>query len=68
MSIRHELAKIIGGKQPEPLTKIKGGGSDDQTFPRIGWHDKTDRRTKIAKWLVRPYTHHQRRGKDGTTK
>ena len=51
MSIRHELAKIIAGKQPEPLTKIKGGGSDDQTFPRIGWHDKTDRRTKIAKWL-----------------
>lgn len=53
MNIRKELAKIIAGKQPDPLTKVAGGGTDEQKFPRIGWEDKTDPRAKIKKWMDR---------------
>ena len=57
MSIRTELGRIIAGqpavKMPEPLTKIVGGGSEDNKFARMGWDDKTDPRSKIRKWMDR---------------
>lgn len=56
MSRLHDIWKALAGesvKGPDPLTKVVGGGSDENQFNRIGWDDKTDPRSKIKKWVER---------------
>lgn len=56
MSRLNDVWKALAGttaKAPEPKTRIIGGGSDEQKFPRMGWDDKTDPRAKIKVWLNR---------------
>ncbi len=51
-----KLKKTLGitpVKQPDPVTRIKGGGSDENKFSRLGWDDTKDPREKIAKWISR---------------
>lgn len=54
MTLRSELARIISGqKAPEPVTKIIGGGSEENRYARLGWDDTTDPRAKIRQWIQR---------------
>jgi len=51
-----KLKKSLGitpVKQPDPVTKIKGGASDENKYARLGWDDNKDPREKIAKWISR---------------
>jgi hypothetical protein len=48
------IRKLVAGTPAQqPITKIKGGGSESNPYKRLGWEDKTDRRQKISRWMDR---------------
>lgn len=40
-------------RAPQPITKVAGGGTDEQKYPRLGWarYDPAKRRENIRKWI-----------------
>jgi len=51
MSIRTELAKIIRGKTPDPISQVVPGKDEQNPHERQGWYDKTTRRVKTKRWM-----------------